>query len=237
MKKMKKIYFLLILTAVLTSPLVAQTNALSGITLNTAVDSACYAIGINYGSGLGEQMKSFPGGEANLNALAEGFVRAITGDFETLLIDPDEAQAFLQSYIMDATFKEAEIAKEEENRFMAENKTKEGVITTESGLQYKIITQGDGDKPTVEDRVTVNYKGLLLDGTVFQSSEEMGSPLTIGMDQVLAGWTELLQLMPVGSKYITWIPSALGYGAQGAGQAIKPNTMLIFEVELLSIEK
>jgi len=234
---MKKINILLILAASMAYPLIAQQNASPRIILNSAVDSACYAIGINYGTGLGEQMKSFPGGEANLNALAEGFVRAITGDFEALLIEPDEAQAFLQSYIMDATVKEAEAAKEEENRFLVENKNREGVITTESGLQYKIITQGEGDKPTIDDRVTVNYTGVLLDGTVFDSSERHGEPLTIGITQVISGWTELLQLIPVGSKCITWIPAELGYGAQGAGQAIKPNTMLIYEIELLNIEK
>jgi len=230
---MKRFSILFILAAVITSPIAAQQRG----TLLSAVDSACYAYGIQVGTGLREQMKAFPGGEANLNALVEGLVCAITSDFDGMLMVPEDAQAFLQSYIMDMTVQEAEVAKEEEIRFLSGNKTKEGVVVTESGLQYKIITQGAGDKPTLEDKVTVNYKGYLLDGTVFQSSEEMGYPLTIGLEQVLPGWTELLQLMPVGSKYIAWIPAELGYGAQGAGQAIKPNTMLIFEVELLSIEK
>jgi len=235
---MKKFSLLLLLTAIVASPIVGQQNTLSGITLNSAVDSACYAIGVTYGAGLREQMKTLPGagGEPNIMALTEGFVRAITSDMESLLIGSDEAQDYIQSYLMDVTTKEAEADKEAEERFLAENKTKEGVITTESGLQYKIITQGEGDKPTIEDRVTVNYTGILLDGTIFDGSERRGEPLTIGLAEVFSGWSELLQLMPVGSKYIGWIPSQLGYGEQGY-QAIKPNTMLIFEVELLSIEQ
>ena len=233
---MNKISILFILVAIITSPLAAQQKTSPVITLNTAVDSACYSVGVNYGAGLREQMKSFPGGKANLNAVAEGFIRAILSEFETLLMSPEEAQAFAQSYFMDVTFREAETAKEEEIRFMAENKTQEGVITTESGLQYKIITQGEGDRPALEDMVKVHYTGVLLDGTIFQSTREMGEPLVVGISDVISGWTELLQMMPVGSKYIVWIPSELGYGTQGKGQ-IKPNSTLIFEVELLSIEK
>ena len=236
---MKKISFLLILSVALALPLTAQQNMLSGITLNSAVDSACYAIGINFGSGLREQMKTFPGagGAANMYAVAEGFIRAITGDIESLIMDEDEAQAFFQAYIMDATVKEAETAKEEEARFMAENKTREGVITTESGLQYKIVKQGEGEKPTTTDMVNVNYTGVLLDGTVFDGSERRGGPITIGVSDAIRGWAELLPLLQVGSTCIAWIPAELGYGTQGAGQVIKPNMMLIFEVELLSIEK
>ena len=235
---MKKISFLFVLFAIISSPIVAQQNTSSGISLNSAVDSACYAFGIRVGSDLREQMKSFPGagGEVNMNALVEGLVRAITNDFEALLIPPEEAQAYFQSYIMGATARDAEIAKEEEIRFLAENKTKEGVITTESGLQYRIISQGEGDKPTREDMVTVNYIGMLLDGAVFDASQRRGQPLTIGVSEVIEGWGELLQLMPVGSKYTAWIPSALAYGESGF-QSIKPNTTLIFEVELLNIEK
>ena len=235
---MKKISILLILAAVIAPPVAAQQNTLSGITLHSAVDSACYAIGVNYGAGLGESMKTFPGagGEANLNALAEGFMRAITGDFDALLMAPEEAQVYLQSYILEATIKESEAAKEEEVRFMAYNKTQEGVITTESGLQYKILKQGEGDIPTIEDRVTVHYTGVFLDGTVFDSSEVRGEPLTMDITQVISGWIELLQLMPVGSRYIAWIPSDLAYGSQGF-QSIKPNTTLVFEMELLNIEK
>jgi len=128
---------------------------------------------------------------------------------------------------------EEELAKGE--AFLAENKTKEGVIATESGLQYKIITQGNGPKPEESSTVKVHYTGQLLDGTVFDSSVQRGESATFGVSQVIQGWTEVLLLMPVGSKYQVWIPSNLAYGQQGAGQQIKPNSVLTFEIELLEI--
>jgi FKBP-type peptidyl-prolyl cis-trans isomerase len=207
------------------------------ISLNTPVDSACYSVGVNYGVGLRENMKTFPGGEANIDAIAEGFLRAIKGDSAALVLTPEAAQAYIQSYIAEIQVKETSAEKERGERFLVENKTKEGVITTESGLQYKILKQGDGAKPVGEDQVLVHYTGKLLDGTVFDSSVQRGEPLTIGVGQVIRGWTELLQLMPTGSKYQAWIPSDLAYGEQGAGQMIRPNTTIEFEVELLDIVK
>ena len=237
---MKKISILFILAVTLIAcRSTKELNAAdpkTGIALLSPLDSACYSIGVNYGAGLRESMNTFPGGKANLEALAEGFMNAIQGNPAALLISPEEAQAYIQSYVMNATLKEAEMAKEAEIHFFAENKTKEGVITTESGLQYKILHQGDKALPTIEDNVIVHYTGKLLDGTVFDSSQERGEPLTIGVGQVIRGWTEVLQLMPVGSKYLVWIPAELGYGSQGAGQ-IRPNSTLVFEVELLDIEK
>ena len=120
-------------------------------------------------------------------------------------------------------------------RFLAENKAKEGVFVTPSGLQYKIIKEGNGPKPSLSDKVKVHYRGSLIDGTVFDSSVERGEPLVFGVGQVIAGWTEALQLMPVGSKWMLYIPYELGYGSREAGQ-IKPFSTLIFEVELLDIE-
>ena len=149
----------------------------------------------------------------------------------------EEAQAYLQTYFVEAQAKEANKAKEEGDAFLAENKTKDGVITTESGLQYKVEVEGTGAKPTAEDRVKVHYAGTLLDGSTFDSSIERGEPAEFGVSQVIAGWTEGLQIMPVGSKYTFWIPSELAYGERGAGQNIKPNSMLKFEVELLEILK
>jgi FKBP-type peptidyl-prolyl cis-trans isomerase len=203
-------------------------------TLATAADTVSYSIGVNYGSGLRESMKNFPGGEANLEALKEGFVHAIDGD-TALAVAADAAQAYIQSYLANLQQKDAEIEKEKGDRFLVENRTAEGVITTESGLQYRILKQGDGAKPTAEDQVKVHYTGKLLDGTVFDSSVERGEPLDIPVTGVIQGWAELLQLMPVGSKYQVWIPSELAYGPQGAGQTIKPNSVLEFEVELLGI--
>ena len=228
---MKKNSILFILTAIISTPLIAQQNT----RLTSAVDSACYAIGVLNGAGLKESMDQFPGGKYNLDAITIAFAHALTGDATTLLLNPGEAQDYLQAFVMEMTVREAEEAKIEERRFLAENKTKAGVNTTESGLQYKVLKLGEGDKPAQNDNVTVHYTGSLLDGTVFDSSESRDEPITIGVTQVIQGWTELLQLMPLGSRFIAWIPSELGYGAQGNGP-IKPNSTLVFELELLGIE-
>ena len=125
---------------------------------------------------------------------------------------------------------------EEGQKFLEENSKKDGVITLDSGLQYEILTEGDGPKPTANDRVKCHYHGTLIDGNVFDSSVERGQPAVFGVTQVIRGWVEALQLMTVGSKWRLFIPSDLAYGAQGAGDMIGPNTALIFDVELLGIE-
>jgi FKBP-type peptidyl-prolyl cis-trans isomerase FklB len=125
--------------------------------------------------------------------------------------------------------------KKKADEFLEENKKKEGVITTESGLQYKIEKEGDGPKPTAEDRVSVHYKGTLIDGSEFDSSYKRNRPATFPVGRVVKGWTEALQLMPVGSKWTLFIPPELGYGERGAGSKIGPNSALIFEIELLEI--
>jgi FKBP-type peptidyl-prolyl cis-trans isomerase FklB len=122
-------------------------------------------------------------------------------------------------------------------KFLAENKTKEGVVTTESGLQYKIITEGKGAIPAKTDRVSVNYKGTLIDGTEFDSSYKNNKPAVFGASQVIPGWTEALTMMPVGSKWELYIPQDLAYGSRETGSQIKPFSTLIFEVELVGIEK
>jgi FKBP-type peptidyl-prolyl cis-trans isomerase FklB len=127
-------------------------------------------------------------------------------------------------------------AQKEGEAFLAANKTKEGVVTLPSGLQYKILTAGTGEKPTADDTVVCNYKGTLINGTEFDASEKHGGPLTFPVKGVIAGWTEALQLMPVGSKWQLFVPSNLAYGANGPEQ-IGPNATLIFEVELVSIKK
>ena len=120
--------------------------------------------------------------------------------------------------------------------FLAANKNKEGVISLPNGMQYKVITMGTGKKPKATDTVTVHYQGTLIDGKEFDSSFKRGEPATFPLNQVIKGWTEGLQLMPVGSKFQFFIPSELGYGDRGAGQLIQPNSTLIFEVELLSVK-
>ncbi|MDX1410179.1 MAG: FKBP-type peptidyl-prolyl cis-trans isomerase, partial [Saprospiraceae bacterium] len=120
-------------------------------------------------------------------------------------------------------------------QFLAENAKREGVTTTESGLQYEVITMGDGPRPKATDKVYTHYHGTLMDGTVFDSSVERNQPIEFGLNQVIAGWTEVLQLMPVGSKFRAFIPYQLAYGERGAGGVIEPYSMLIFEIELLEI--
>ncbi|GGH70789.1 FKBP-type peptidyl-prolyl cis-trans isomerase FklB [Filimonas zeae] len=128
------------------------------------------------------------------------------------------------------------VARKEGIAFLAANKTKPGVVTTPSGLQYQILKQGDGPKPKATDKVKVHYHGMLIDGTVFDSSVDRGQPISLGLSNVIAGWTEALQLMPVGSKWKLFIPSELGYGDRDAGPVIKGGSTLIFDVELLAIE-
>ena len=203
--------------------------------LKTSIDSASYAIGISTGAGYKENLKTLPGGEANVDDLIAGFIQAIKGDSSAMKMNPQQAQQYLQTYFVEAQAREAKKTKEEGDKFLAENKTKEGVITTESGLQYKVEKEGTGAKPTATDKVKVHYTGTLLDGTKFDSSVDRGEPAEFGVGQVIKGWTEGLQIMPVGSKYIFWIPAELAYGERGAGQDIKPNSTLKFEIELLDI--
>lgn len=203
--------------------------------LSTGVDSVSYAIGVRNGAYFKEGISTFPGRELNVDAMLAGFTEALKGD--STQMTPQEAEVFMQTYIREAQTKEAKLNKEEGEKFLAENKAKSGVITTESGLQYQVITEGKGPKPTEKDRVKVHYTGTLLDGTKFDSSVDRGEPAEFGVTQVIKGWTEGLQLMPVGSKYIFWIPSELAYGERQAGPTIKPNSVLKFEVELLEIVK
>ena len=234
---MKKISILFILASLLTSQLTAQQQPSSGVSLNTAVDSASYALGIFNGLGLRDHFNSFPGEEINYNALTESLILALKGDLDALKMTQEFAQVYLQSYVMDATVRDAEAAKEEEALFFAENKTRDGVVTTASGLQYKIVEPGEGDSPSIDDKVTIHYMGILTNGTLFDSTYDRGEPLTYGVAQMISGLSEGLLLMKTGSKYVFWIPSKLAYGDQGAPPKIKPNSMLIFEVVLLSFEK
>ena len=198
------------------------------------LDTVSYALGVNIGTSLKENLKTFPDGPVNMEVFTDVLVKALKGD-TTLMMNPEDAQNRIQKYVMAVQQRETEALKAEGEKFLSENKTKEGVVTTESGLQYKVLTEGSGAKPTEADQVKVHYTGKLLDGTVFDSSIQRGEPATFGVTQVIRGWQEVLQLMPVGAKYQVWIPSGLAYGASGAGQMIKPHATLEFEVELLEI--
>lgn len=229
---MKKIS-VLVAAAVVSGMFFTSCGPKTNVSLKSDVDSVSYAIGVSTGLGYKENLKTLPGAEANVDALIAGFVQAIKGD--STKMNMEEAREYMQKYFVEASAKEANKTKEEGEKFLADNKTKSGVITTESGLQYQVITEGTGAKPTAEDHVKVHYTGTLLDGTKFDSSIDRGEPAEFPVSQVIKGWTEGLQLMPVGSKYIFWIPSDLAYGDRGAGQMIKPNSTLKFEVELLEI--
>jgi len=147
----------------------------------------------------------------------------------------EEAQAVINDFFQALQAKVGGQAQSEGIAFLEENSKRDGIVTLESGLQYEIITAGAGETPKASDKVKVHYHGTLIDGKVFDSSVNRGEPATFGVTQVISGWVEALQLMPVGSKWKLYIPSELAYGAQGAGQAIAPHAALIFEVELLDI--
>ena len=217
----------------LTLGLASCGNKQQAASLKTDIDSVSYAIGVNTGLSYKQNLENFPGGTANVNDMIAGFANALHGDST---MTQEQAISIIQNYFQQAEKKEADKSKAEGEAFLNENKTKEGVITTESGLQYKIDSVGTGAIPTAEDQVKVHYTGKLLDGTVFDSSVERGEPATFGVTQVIKGWTEALQLMPVGSKWTLYIPSDLAYGDRAAGPKIKPNSTLVFEVELLGIE-
>lgn len=160
--------------------------------------------------------------EEELAALQAEFEAYVTTKMEEARAEAEEANKL----VADANAKEGE-------EFLAANGAKEGVVTTDSGLQYKVITEGTGPKPGATDKVVVHYRGTLIDGTEFDSSFGRGEPATFGVNQVIPGWTEALQLMPEGSKWELVIPAALAYGEMGAPPSIGPNSTLVFEVELL----
>ena len=233
---MKKIS-VLVATAIVAMGITSCGDSHKSASLKTAADSVSYAIGISTGAGYKENLKTLPGDPANVDDLIAGFIQAIKGDSSAMKMTSQAAQAYVQTYFMEASARDAKKTKEEGEKFLAENKSKKDVFTTESGLQYQVVTEGTGDKPTATDKVKVHYTGTLLDGTKFDSSVDRGEPMEFPVNGVIKGWTEVLQLMPVGSKYIVWIPSDLAYGERGAGQDIKPNSTLKFEIELLEIVK
>ncbi len=221
------------------SSVAASAMLISGVIgaaeLETDAQKLGYIIGMDVGSSLRAQ-----GAEVDLDALFEA-VRTVYEGGEPAM-SMEDAAAIRQAYI--AERQEARAAeqaraagdnKAEAERFLAENAGKDGVVTTESGLQYKVVTQGDGPRPSATDTVTVHYRGTLLDGTEFDSSYARNEPISFALDRVIPGWTEGVQLMPVGSKYMFFIKPELGYGEAGGGP-IPPNAALIFEVELLDIQ-
>ena len=232
----KNILYLVVAGLLMAASSSCQQGGPANVKLETKVDSVSYAIGILVGSNNNQQLKNVPGNDKmNIEALASAF-RSISMGEETKISEED-AQGLVQRFFTEAGEREAQENLEAGNKFLEENKARDGVQTTESGLQYEIITEGTGEKPTAEDRVRVHYHGTLIDGTVFDSSVDRGEPVVFGVTQVIPGWTEALQMMPVGSKWKIYLPANLAYGERGAGGDIGPNSALIFEVELLEIVK
>ena len=204
--------------------------------LNTDEQKLGYIIGMDIGKSLREQ-----GTVVDLDSLIDAISATYKG--EDLAMTTEEAAAIRQEYV-----KKRQVAQQAEStaagannlaegkKFLADNKGKEGVQTTESGLQYKVLTMGDGAKPAATDTVKVHYSGKLLDGTEFDSSYARNEPISFALNRVIPGWTEGVQLMPIGSKFVFYIAPELGYG-EGGGGPIPPKSTLVFEVELLDIEK
>jgi FKBP-type peptidyl-prolyl cis-trans isomerase FklB len=188
-----------------------------------------------YGLSLGENFKSQGIKELDYSALNKGLMDALSNSANPKMTVP-EAQQFLNEYISTMMTQQAKAAKEAGEKWLAENAKKDGVKVTESGLQYTIIKEGEGANPSASSKVTVHYHGTLTNGEVFDSSVQRGQPATFGLNQVISGWTEGLQLMKQGAKYKFFIPSELGYGERSPGGSIGPNEVLIFEVELISVD-
>ncbi len=199
----------------------------------TTVDSMSYALGVNIGTDLTNNLKTLPGGVYNKELFLKAFNDVLKGD--SVGMKNEDAQAFLQTYFTAAQEKVANEKKSEGEKFLTENKKNPAVQVTESGLQYIVLTEGTGAKPTATDKVKVHYEGTLTDGTKFDSSYDRGEPIEFPLNQVIKGWTEGVQLMSVGSKYKFFVPYDLAYGEQGAGGVIPPFATLIFTVELLDI--
>ena len=217
--------------------LVAADAAAPASTLNSDTDRLSYSIGADLGKNFKAQ-----GIEVNPTLLAKGLQDGM-GNGQLMLTEQqmkDTLTKFQKDLMAKRTSdfnKKSEENKAKGDAFLAENKNKSGVVTLPSGLQYKIVTAGNGVKPSKDDTVTVEYTGSLINGTVFDSTDKTGKPATFQVSQVIPGWTEALQLMPAGSTWEVYIPANLAYGARSIGGPIGPNETLIFKIHLISVKK
>ena len=200
------------------------------------MDKVSYALGL----GIGQQLAQMGATDLNVDDFAQSIKDVLAGS--ELKVSHREAQQIVQDYFAKKEEKlnaeraeKGKAAKEEGEKYLALNAKKEGVITLPSGLQYQVLREGNGKKPSAKDSVKCHYEGFLIDGTVFDSSVQRGEPATFGLQQVIAGWTEGLQLMQEGAKYRFFIPYRLAYGEGGAGAMIPPYAALIFDVELIEV--
>lgn len=220
---MKKTILLINLCLLCSSIMWAQQNQMK-------MDTLSYSIGVLFANSLKQQ------GLDKLSSKDLGEAMDAVMNNQMTKISKEDATQIYSKAMSELAAKQGAGVREEGEKFLAENKKRPGVITTNSGLQYEVIKMGDGAKPTISSKVKTHYHGTLTNGKVFDSSVERGEPLSIPVNGVIAGWTEALQLMPVGSKWKLYIPYNLAYGERGAGADIKPYSALIFEVELLEIE-
>jgi FKBP-type peptidyl-prolyl cis-trans isomerase FklB len=206
---------------------------MSELQLTTQELQASYGIGLQ----MGEQLRAQPFDGLEISAVAAGIADAFVGA-ESQVSQQDLQEAFqtISARMQVAAEEQAKILGAAGAEFLATNAAKDGVEVTASGLQFEVVTQGEGEIPTSDSTVSVHYHGMLVDGSVFDSSVERGQPAEFPVGGVIAGWTEALQIMPVGSKYKLTIPADLAYGERGAGAAIGPHATLVFEVELLAIK-
>jgi len=201
------------------------------------MDKLSYALGI----GIGSQLAGMGAKELNIDDLAQAIKDVISGS--ELKVDNAEAQTLVQNFFQEQEAKQqaaaaeaGKVAKAAGEAFLAENGKKDGVVTLPSGLQYQVLKEGNGKKPSATDQVVCHYEGTLIDGTVFDSSYKRNQPATFGLNQVIAGWTEGVQLMQEGAKYRFFIPYNLAYGERGAGAQIPPFAALVFDVELIEVK-
>jgi len=209
--------------------LIMGITSINAQNLNTEMEKVSYSLGVNVAKSVKNQgLESI-----DSEAIAQAFTDVFEGN--ELKISEQESNVILQEYFGKLAQKAQSQNVEAGQNFLAENAKRDGVVTTATGLQYEVLTEGSGDSPKETDQVTVHYHGTLIDGTVFDSSVERGQPATFPVNGVIPGWVEALQLMNPGAKFKLFIPSNLAYGERGAGGAIGPNATLIFEVELISI--
>ena len=201
------------------------------------MDKLSYALGI----GIGSQLAGMGAQELNIDDFAQAIKDVISGS--ELKVDNAEAQTLVQNFFREQETKQqaaaaaaGKAAKAAGEAFLAENAKKEGVVTLPSGLQYQVLKEGNGKRPSATDQVVCHYEGTLIDGTVFDSSYKRKEPATLGLNQVIAGWTEGVQLMQEGAKYRFFIPYGLAYGERGAGAQIPPFAALVFDVELIQVK-
>lgn len=225
-----------ILLAVAAVMVGCQSQAVEKAKMETQVEKVSYSIGLDIGRNFKDQKI-----DVDTDAIIQGIKDGLTGAPQKMT--DEECQKTMETFQSDMMNKQNASQKEagdknlkEGQDYLAANKVKDGVTTTASGLQYRVLAPGSGKKPGLTDTVTVHYKGTLIDGKVFDSSYTRNEPATFPVNGVIKGWQEALQLMPVGSKYMLFIPADLAYGARGAGADIGPNAVLIFEVELIAIK-